>query len=88
MSEEVDLFGESHAPEKKRTTPIPNGYAWTPGSGPDEKRCWDCVYAFKVCAAGTYHKCKLTKDKHTRGRATDILLRSPACKFFKQEGLD
>jgi hypothetical protein len=82
-----DLFGNETEPpvQKKRTEPKPNGYAWTPGSGPEGKRCSDCAHSFKAWAAGTYYKCDLTKASHTRGRKTDILIRSPACKFFEQE---
>lgn len=83
----MDLFGndvEIPMP-KKRKDPKPAGYAWKPGTGPDGKMCKDCAHCFKAYAAGTYYKCQLTKANHTRGRKTDILIRSPACKFFEQD---
>lgn len=82
-----DLFGNDTDPPKnaKKSGPKANGYAWKPGTGPEGKRCCDCAHSFKAWAAGTFYKCQLTKASHTCGRRTDILFRSPACKFFEQD---
>jgi hypothetical protein len=82
----TDLFGNETAPPKRRTTPTPNGYAWTPGSGPDGETCGSCKHSFRGWGAKVFYKCLLTKSMHTHGRATDVLLKSPACKFFERDG--
>ncbi len=51
------------------------------GAGPSGKRCSDCVHL--TVSGGTvrpYYKCRLSRM--TRGRATDIGSRDPACVKF------
>lgn len=82
-----DLFGE--APEQtsrkssKKSSTKPWGYACPPGTGPAGKTCRDCVHSYAKRLGKTYYKCLLAKSKWTGGRASDILLRSPACSRFE-----
>lgn len=78
----ADLFGFEQPDDpvykgrpKKKT--LANGYAATPGSGPDGETCGTCKYHKVKEMAKRYHKCELTK--WTGGVATDIRVRSPAC---------
>lgn len=61
----------------------PNAYAAAPGSGPPGKRCKDCKHAEGHGRSRTYWKCVLVAS--TNGAATDIRLRTPACRFFEPE---
>ena len=80
MAEYLNLFGEWEK-ETGKMKPKVNGYAWTPGTGPEDKKCKHCKHFYKHELAGTYFKCDLTE--WTNGPATDIRANSPACKFFK-----
>lgn len=83
-----DLLGDDvpepvAASKGKRKDPTPWGYFAPPGTGPDGMRCRDCKFAVtRGNVAGRYHKCLRSKGKWTRGRKTDILLRTPACSGF------
>lgn len=57
-----------------------NGYAWLPGTGPAGETCGSCDH--RVVNSGKYSKCGLNRLR-THGAATDIVRRSPACKFWK-----
>ena len=63
--------------------PKKRGYAWTPGTGPVGETCKTCNNCYRKQMAGVFYKCLLTKAKWTGGQATDILIRSPACKFWE-----
>lgn len=63
----------------------PRGYADLPGTGPEGKTCRDCAhYARQGGVAGNYPKCGANRVHWTRGRATDILARAPACRKFQE----
>lgn len=55
------------------------GYAAAPGSGPAGETCGSCSHHAIRRYAKSYHKCELTRACWTGGRATDILVRAPAC---------
>ena len=57
------------------------GYAAPPGSGPDGETCGSCKHHVVRQFAKNYHKCGLTN--YTGGAATDIRVRSPACKMWQ-----
>jgi hypothetical protein len=92
---EVDLFGDpvrrqdlSKAPGKRREAK-PAGYGGIPGTGPAGETCGSCRHHYRNRLAKTYHKCILARFKWTGGRASDILVRSPACsKWERGEGHD
>jgi hypothetical protein len=72
-----------HTMEPKRRIPL-----WEiRGAGPSGKRCLDCVH---LTARGgtvkTYFKCSLARM--TRGPATDIGSRDPACSKFSPRPAD
>lgn len=69
---------------KKRREPTPNGYAWAPGTGPAGETCGSCVSLHRNELAKTYLKCERNRAKWTGGRKSDILARSPACKFWER----
>lgn len=90
-----DLFGHPIIPDgpalnplgkrkRKRKDPTPNGYATLPGTGPAGETCGSCQNHTTRRYAKTYHKCELTRQRWTSGRATDILLRSPACRLWER----
>ncbi|UYW28221.1 hypothetical protein OKC48_06790 [Methylorubrum extorquens] len=76
MRSDLDLFGAP--PAKPRGTQAA-GYAWTPGTGPAGETCGSCASLAKVRLASTYNKCAFVRAAWTGGKATDVLLRSPAC---------
>lgn len=58
----------------------PRGYIYHPGTGPEGETCQTC----KHCDWGRrWAKCGLNRARHTSGRASDILVRSPACKYWE-----
>lgn len=61
----------------------PRGYAWAPGTGPDGETCGTCKHHVTRHFSKVYHKCELSRTKWTNGRATDILVRAPACKYWE-----
>lgn len=82
----VDLFGQPVVVEKDRKTTKPNGYAARPGSGPAGMTCLDCAHYCRVHRGnGVFRKCLKMEAKWTRGAGSDILARSPACRWFEQE---
>ena len=87
--ESTDLFGE-RVESEFRKTPVPKGYAATPGSGPQGESCKSCKHAVGTGRTGgrTYWKCELLRAHWTSGPGTDILLRSPACKHWQAERVD
>lgn len=80
----VDLFGEDRPPERKRKGPRPNGYAWKPGTGPKGETCGSCKHHVRRrYTSKTYFKCLLMREHWKASRTSDILVRSPACKFWE-----
>lgn len=88
-----DLFGEAPeqqprvgkglGPQGGKHYVKPWGYVCPPGTGPKGHTCGDCRHHVTKRMAKVYHKCLLAKGKWTGGRATDILLRSPACSMWE-----
>ena len=66
-------------------TPLPlrGLYAGTQGAGPEGETCRGCSRRVVRERAHRYHKCGLTADRWTGGRATDILLHAPACEHWQ-----
>lgn len=60
----------------------PRGYAYSPGTGPEGETCGSC--RFKQ-PGRRWNKCghEFARRKHTGGRGSDILTRSPACKYWE-----
>jgi hypothetical protein len=84
-----DLFGEeirepvlTSAGKVKRKPTLAHGYAAPPGMGPENETCGTCAHSHSPGGhAKNYWKCALVR--HTNGPATDIRLRSPACRLWK-----
>ncbi len=81
---EAEMDGPMKGPRKRPTGTRPRGYAWTPGSGPDGETCGSCANIYRRHMGGTYPKCLLMKAHWTRGKSTDIKVRSPACREWKK----
>lgn len=73
-----DLFGDSPRREMK------GGYAGRPGEGPEGETCGTCRYSYKVGnMLRFYWKCgHPAAPEATRGAATDIRRRAPACQHW------
>lgn len=81
-----DLFGE--VPPQQHTvtgrkTARAKGYYAPPGTGPADHTCGDCRHHVLKRMSKTYHKCDRARGKWTGGRASDILVRSPACSGWE-----
>lgn len=75
-----DLFGEPLASEPKPLTLGP--YPYKPGTGPAGETCKSCANAYATGGRGRhYWKCLLVK--RSASVATDIRLKSPACRAWK-----
>jgi CRISPR/Cas system CSM-associated protein Csm3 (group 7 of RAMP superfamily) len=82
--ETKNLFGETiKIPVRGKHYVQPKGYAAPPGSGPKGKTCADCE---NIQRDRNWAKCALAR--HSGCRATDILLRSPSCRFFEESTKD
>lgn len=87
----VDLLGDTiveHVSEARRKPTKPNGYAGTPGRGPDGETCRSCDHKRSTgsSTARAYWKCGLMHAHWTGGPGTDIRMRSPACQFWATHG--
>ena len=70
----TDLFGE-------RGRKMGVGHAGTPGTGPNGQTCGTCAHArVQPATQKRYYKCGI--GRITRGAATDIRLRDPACELW------
>lgn len=57
------------------------GWAGTPGNGPEGETCGSCTYCAIFHYKKTYHKCSARPGDHWKGgRATDIRPLDPACE--------
>lgn len=57
------------------------GWAGTPGNGPEGETCGSCTYCESFHFKKTYHKCGARAGDHWKGgRATDIRPLDPACE--------
>lgn len=57
------------------------GMAGPPGTGPEGETCGTCANTVYVQYAKRYYKCKLVN--YTSGPATDIRLKTPACRHWE-----
>lgn len=71
-------------PTTRRYQPA-QGYAAAPGTGPAGEACASCAHcrARKLNGNWRVYKCVLLLASWDRTRATDILLRSPACSRWQ-----
>jgi len=78
-----DLFGN---PIQKRGRHYiqPRGYVGTPGTGPQGETCKTCRHLVRVQWSRSRPKCGAARAKWTRGRASDVLVRAPACQFWEK----
>lgn len=60
----------------------PRGYAYFPGTGPKGETCRTCQHCISF---RRWNKCDKSRLKWTGGRASDILARAPACKFWEKK---
>jgi hypothetical protein len=87
----IDLIGDEIKQqvisEAKRKPTVRKGYAATPGTGPQGETCKTCAHAFGNGNYGqkVFYKCALLKHCWTSGYGTDILLKSPACRYWEKE---
>lgn len=67
-------------PRRKATQP--RGYAYHPGTGPAGETCGSCKFIERW---RRFRKCNKYREfaKWTHGPGTDVLARSPACKFWE-----
>jgi hypothetical protein len=86
-----DMFGNEITIEearkaigKKRSTPVPRGYAAQPGTGPAGETCKSCRHLYRNRLAKTYLKCALMQAVWTGGGATDVKARAPACRRWER----
>lgn len=80
---EPDLFG--HVAPERPITYGTHGYARQPGSGPTGETCGTCEHYLRVHrGAGVYLKCALMEPSWTRGRASDIKKKAPACSMWQK----
>ena len=81
-----DLFGNDMADQDAK--PRPRAYPAMPGSGPAGETCKTCSLrrAKETGSMKRYYKCRLVQP--TSGGATDIRLKSPACKFWTNKPVE
>ena len=60
-------------------------YADAPGSGPRGETCGSCAHARRMgnTPKKTWAKCRRMQARWTNGAATDIKLRTPACRKWE-----
>lgn len=80
----ADLFALDRAmtPQERkrlRAGTTPKGYAALPGTGPAGETCGSCEHLVRRQMARAYLKCGLMQRVWTRGAASDVQARSPAC---------
>lgn len=63
----------------------PRGYCQPPGTGPAGETCGTCAHHVVKRMGKRYHKCELAQGKWTGGRASDILVKAPACRSWEAE---
>jgi hypothetical protein len=87
----LDLIGDEIKPQvisnAKRKPTVRKGYAATPGTGPQGETCGTCEHSVGRGSPGLkiFYKCELLRHCWTGGYGTDILLKSPACRYWEKE---
>ena len=63
-------------------------YADVPGTGPAGETCGSCLHKRRMSNGGkrAWHKCRLTRERWTGGSASDIRVRTPACRKWEPIG--
>lgn len=93
----LDIVGREYAlsPAEKRKVhggkhkaPIPRGYAFPPGTGPEGETCKTCAHIVRKHLSKTYLKCGKAEYKWTGGGASDIRAGSKACKAWEAKNRD
>ena len=87
----ADLFGFEQ-PEKpiytgrKRKNTQANGYAATPGSGPEGETCGSCNNFIRrgSYSGKEFFKCEIMRASWTFGVGSDIRKKSPACRRWEE----
>lgn len=88
------LFGGAEVPmteaAKRRTHTRAQGYAGSPGLGPEGETCGSCALCVgrKSAAGRTFWKCLKAKRPWTATPASDVRVRSPACEHWEPSGVD
>jgi len=81
--------GELTKQEKRRRKEICKGYVMPPGTGPAGETCRTCYHACKVNGGSKdYWKCGLNRHKWSGCAASDIRLKSPACRKWESKTED
>ncbi len=86
MTQLRNIFGEPIAlpPKRGKHYVKPSGHAAPPGSGPKGETCKTCRHLVRVQGgAKRYPKCGMAKGGWTHGRASDVLVSSPACSRWE-----
>ncbi len=83
----LNIFGEEITVKisDSRIKPVVRrGYAATPGSAENGEKCKTCQHAVKCNEGGAkqFYKCDLMRKIWTKGQGSDILINSPACRFY------
>lgn len=65
---------------KRRAENVARGYAYHPGTGPAGETCKTCAHCVEF---RRWKKCRKAKAIWTGSRRTDILVGSPACKYWE-----
>lgn len=60
------------------------GYAHFPGTGPDGETCGSCAHIVPFRTMRRWYKCGKARSKWTGGKGSDVLVRSPACKYWEK----
>lgn len=71
-------------------SPRADGYAAEPGTGPAGETCGSCAHCrgrhFTRCRPGArprkFYKCAANMTEWTNSRDSDVLVHSPACRFW------
>lgn len=65
-----------------------NGYAATPGSGPEGEFCKTCKHLYRHERSKAYLKCNLMRHAWTCGPGSDVRANSPACARWESPDED
>lgn len=80
---DAPFYGQ-HRFRAMRGTTVARGYAGAPGTGPAGETCSTCMHKVSVQGGNkTFPKCALSEHRWTRGGASDIRVKSPACRLWE-----
>ena len=72
-------------PETTKMRILKRGHAGHPGRGPAGEYCRTCRHLTHPDYYPRYLKCGLTQPNWTRGAASDVHAKDPACECWEQE---